>query len=54
MWRKIKLIYFKKYKNGETQDEGLYILMNDHALAEGVWDKGELKGGRIFLLNDDI
>ena len=41
-------------KNGEMQGEGLYILINDNALAEGVWDKGELKGGRIFLPNGDI
>ena len=36
------------------KDEGLYILMNDNALTEGVFDKNELKGGKIFLSNDDI
>ena len=41
-------------ENGEMQGEGLYILKNDNALAEGVWENGELKGGRIFLPNGDI
>ena len=36
------------------QDERIYILMNDNALPEGVCYKNELKGGRIFLSNDDI
>ena len=41
-------------ENGEMQGEGIYILKNDNAFAEGVWDKGELIGGRIFLPNGDI
>ena len=41
-------------KNGEMDGEGVYILKNDNVIVEGVWDKGELKGGRIFFPNGEI
>ena len=38
----------------EMEGEGIYYLRSENALAEGIWEKGELIGGRIFLPNDDI
>ena len=33
---------------------GKYYLKQEKVLAEGNWDNGELKYGRVFLPNGDI
>ena len=33
---------------------GKYYLLNDKVFAEGIWEKGELTNGRVFLPNGDI
>lgn len=54
-----------KFKNGniyngnwneniQMDGYGKLILKNENVLAEGVWDEGILKEGRIFLSNGDI
>jgi len=40
--------------NFEMDGYGKYYLKDDRILAEGIWDKGELKYARIFYPNDDI
>jgi len=41
-------------KNAEMDGYGQYILKNDNVFVEGIWDKGILKNGRIFLPNGEI
>ena len=41
-------------KNTEMDGYGQYILKNDDVFVEGIWDKGILKVGRIFLPNGEI
>ena len=36
------------------EGDGIYYLKNEKALAEGILEKGKLKGGKIFLPNRDI
>ena len=38
----------------EMDGYGNYILKNDDVFVEGIWEKGILKNGRIFLPNGDI
>ena len=38
----------------EMDGYGNYILKNDNVLVQGIWEKGILKYGRIFLPNGDI
>lgn len=41
-------------KNFEMDGYGKYYLKDERILAEGLWDKGELKFARIFYPNGDI
>jgi hypothetical protein len=41
-------------ENIQMDGYGKLILKNENVLAEGVWDEGILKEGRIFLSNGDI
>ena len=41
-------------KNFEMDGYGKYYLKDERILAEGIWDKGELKYARIFYPNGDI
>ena len=41
-------------QNTEMDGYGQYILKNDDVFVEGIWDKGILKVGRIFLPNGEI
>ena len=41
-------------KNFEMDGYGKYYLKDERILAEGIWDKGELKHARIFYPNGDI
>ena len=40
--------------NSEMDGYGKYFLKDDKVLIEGIWEKGILKLGRIFLPNGDI
>lgn len=41
-------------KESEMHGYGKYLLKEDNVLIEGIWEKGILKLGRIFLPNGDI
>ncbi len=48
-------IYYGNWNdNYEMEGYGQYYLKEENVMAEGIWDKGELKEGRIFFPNGDI
>ena len=48
-------IYFGQWnENYEMEGYGRYYLKEEKVLAEGVWEKGELKNARIFFPNGDF
>ena len=47
-------IYFGEWNNNfEMEGYGKYYLKEEKVLADGVWEKGELKNARIFFPNGD-
>ena len=41
-------------ENFEMDGYGKYLLKEENVLAEGIWEKGELKRGRIFYPNGEF
>ena len=48
-------IYYGNWNiNSEMEGHGIYLLKVSNVITEGIWIKGNIVYGRIFLPNDDI